>query len=131
VKVEPTPDAVAQSQRMTKGAFRKIGWTWTARQGWKRIPRRLQAVKLVPVPKKKRKTRKVRRISQAAPKPEKMAVAEVPQIATEQGRADSAPTPAPKPEKLTTRQIRRTWGGKYADLTPQSHTPTGGQGAGQ
>jgi hypothetical protein len=79
----------------------------------------------------KRKTRKVRRISQAAPKPEKMAVAEVPQIATEQGRADSAPTPAPKPEKLTTRQIRRTWGGKYADLTPQSHTPTGGQGAGQ
>jgi len=102
---------------MTKGAFRKIGWTWTARQGWKRFPRRLQAVKLVPVP-KKRKTRKVRRISPAAPKPEKMADAEAPQIATEQGRADSAPTPAPKPEKLTTPQIRRTWGGKYDSLPP-------------
>ena len=51
---------------MTRGGLRKVGWTWT-RQGWKRVPRRLLAVKLVPMP-KKRKTRKFRRISPAAPK---------------------------------------------------------------
>ncbi len=34
---------------MTKGAFRKVGWTWTTRHGWKRTPRRLQTVKAVPI----------------------------------------------------------------------------------
>ena len=71
------------------GALKKVGWTWTARQGWKRIPRRLRTVKLVPVP-KKRKTRKLRRISPAAPKPEKPDMAEAPKLTVEQGRADSA-----------------------------------------
>jgi hypothetical protein len=47
--------------------FRKIDWTWT-RQGWKRIPRRLQTVKLVPVPRKKRKALELHRINLASPK---------------------------------------------------------------
>jgi hypothetical protein len=36
-----------------------------------------------------------------------------------QGRADSAPTPAPKIDKAAPRKPRRTWGGKYDALTPK------------
>jgi hypothetical protein len=82
---------------MTGGASRKVGWTWT-RQGWKRIPRRLRQVKAVPLP-KKRKTRKLRRISPAEPKPEQPEATEAPNLAAEQGRAESAPTLAPTVEK--------------------------------
>ncbi len=79
---------------MGKGAFRKVSWTWTTRQGGKRIPRRLLAVKLVPMP-KERKIRKLRRISPASPKPEKQPRTEA-AIVTGQGRAVAAP----KPEKF-------------------------------
>ena len=81
--------------RMTGGASRKVGWTWT-RAGWKRVPRRLRQVKAVPLPSKRK--------AQNLP--------------GEQGRADSAPTLAPKLEKPATRKARQVWGGKYADLTP-------------
>src|SRR5271166_301085 len=97
---------------MTRSGMQKIGWTWT-RKGWKRIPRRLLGVKPVPMPPKKRKTRKLRRISPASPKPETAIHVKPRKIAVEQGRADSAPTLAPKLENLATRQPRRAWGGKY------------------
>jgi hypothetical protein len=100
---------------MSGGALKKVGWTWT-RNGWKRIPRRLRQVKKVPLP-KKRKTRKLRRISPAEPKPEKPSTDKAPNLTAEQGRADSAPTPAPKVEKSAPRKPRQTWGGKYADLS--------------
>ena|SRR5208337_1922541 len=129
---------------MTHGGLRKTGWILT-RHGWKRVPRRLFGVKLVPMPPKKRKTRKLRRISPASPKPETPIRAKIPQIAVVQGRADSAPTLAPKPEKPVLPQIRRAWSGKYDELSslpsaPVRHPPsprlrgTGGfdgQGAGQ
>ncbi len=101
---------------MTGGALKKVGWVWT-RQGWKRIPRRLQQVKKVPLP-KKRKTRKLRRISPAAPRPEKPSTDKAPNLAAEQGRADSAPTLAPQDRPAAPRKPRQAWGGKYADLTP-------------
>jgi hypothetical protein len=101
---------------MTGGASRKVGWTWT-RQGWKRIPRRLRTVKLVPVP-KKRKTRKLRRIVSVELKPEQPETTEAQNLTVEQGRADSAPTPAPKPGQPAPRKPRQAWGGKYADLSP-------------
>jgi hypothetical protein len=88
------------------GALKKVGWTWTARQGWKRIPRRLRTVKLVPVP-KKRKTRKLRRISPAAPKPEKPDMAEAPKLTVEQGRADSALLDGRGPENSPRASRRR------------------------
>lgn len=100
---------------MTRGALKKVGWTWT-RQGWKRIPRHMRQVKKVPLP-KKRKTRKLRRISPAEPKPEKAVAAAALNLPAEQGRADSAPTPAPKIEKPAPRKPRQAWGGKYADLS--------------
>jgi len=102
---------------MTSGALRKVGWTWT-RQGWKRIPRRLQTVKLVPVPRKKRKAPKLRRINLASPKPETPIIVEAEKTATSALEAVSAPTLAPKLEKPIPRQPRTAWGGKYAALTP-------------
>ena len=90
-----------------KRGFRKVGWTWT-RQGWKRVPRRMLAVELVPMP-KKRKTRKLRRISPASPKPETPIRAAPPKTAVGHGRADSAPTLAPKPETPVLRQMRMAY----------------------
>jgi hypothetical protein len=101
---------------MTGGALKKVGWTWT-RQGWKRIPRRLRQGKKVPLP-TKRKTRKLRRISPAEPKPEKPSTDKAPNLAAEQGRAESATTLAPKVEQPAPRKPRQAWSGKYADLTP-------------
>jgi hypothetical protein len=98
---------------MTRGARRKVGWTWTVKHGWKRIPRSLRRVKKVPLPSKHR-TRKKLMVSPAEPKAAKSAKA--PKIAMEQGRADSAPIPALKAGK--SRQPRKAWGGKYADLAP-------------
>ena len=43
--------------------------------------------------------------------------AKAPNLAAEQGRADSAPTPAPKTGQPAPRKLRQTWGGKYADLS--------------
>jgi hypothetical protein len=96
---------------MTGGASRKVGWTWTARQGWKRIPRRLRTVKPVPLP-KKRKTRKLRRISPAAPKPEKPDATEAQNLPVEQGRAAgghavASPRPLPRHHVLTRTRTRR------------------------
>jgi hypothetical protein len=44
--------------------------------------------------------------------------AAAPNLAAEQGRADSATTLAPKVEKPAPRKPRLAWGRKYADLTP-------------
>jgi hypothetical protein len=89
---------------MGKGIFRKVGWTWT-RQGWKPIPRRLLGVKLVPMP-KKRKVRKLRRVSPACPKAEKLIRAE-PQNLPAESEELSAPNPAvrgrPRPQRPTDR----------------------------
>jgi hypothetical protein len=87
----------------------------------------LLAVKLVPMP-KKRKTRKLRRISPASPRPEPPIRANVPKIAAEQGVANSAPTLALKPVAPAMRQIRRAWSGKYDELNSwRGQAPDGGQ----
>jgi hypothetical protein len=39
-----------------------------------------------------------------------------PQMAKEQGRAVSAPSPSPNPAKPATAQMRKPWRGKYDDL---------------
>ena len=44
--------------------------------------------------------------------------AEAPNLAAEQGEADSAPYPRLPTGQPTTRQIRRAWNGKYDDLAP-------------
>jgi hypothetical protein len=98
-----------------KRGLRKVGWTWT-RNGWKRIPRSLRRVKKVPLPSKHR-TRKAQ-VSAAKPREKPPTFAEAREQAAEQGRAVSAPTPAPKAGKPTPRQPRKAWGGKYADLAP-------------
>jgi hypothetical protein len=92
-----------------RGSLRKLGWVWS-RKGWKKVPRRMRQVKAVPLP-SKRKTRKIRRISPPAPRPE------APEIAQEQGRAVSAPIPTPKAAQPTARPLRRAWSGKYNDLS--------------
>jgi hypothetical protein len=107
---------------MTQGEFRKVGWTWTAR-GWKRIPRRLQQVKKVPMP-PPRKIRKKQGIGAAIPKTRPPTFAEARKLTVEQGRADSAPTPAPEIAARMTPQIRRAWNGKYDDLAKPNQTPT-------
>ncbi len=100
---------------MNGGGLRKLGWHWT-RKGWKRSPKHLLAVKKVPLP-TKRKTRKKVRITTAPPTEKPLTFAEARKLAVGQGRADSAPIPAPEAEKPATRQTRRAWSGKYADLT--------------
>ncbi len=100
---------------MTGGGLRKLGWHWTLK-GWKRSPKHLLAVKKVPLP-TKRKTRKKVRITAAAPTEKPLTFAEARKLAVGQGRADSAPTPAPEAEKPATRQTQRAWSGKYDDLT--------------
>jgi hypothetical protein len=107
---------------MTRGARRKVGWTWTVKHGWKRIPRSLRRVKKVPLPSKHR-TRKKLMVSPAEPKATKTPKA--PKIAAGQGRAVSAPILAPKAEKSAPPKPRKAWGGKYADLSP----PEGEEGA--
>jgi hypothetical protein len=99
-------------------AAHKVGWIWT-RAGWKRVPLRLRRVKKVPMPSKHRTRKLFMVMKPAEPKAKKAKPAlEAPQIAAGQGRAVSAPTPAPKPEKPVLRQIRRAWSGKYDELTP-------------
>jgi hypothetical protein len=100
-----------------KRGLRKVGWTWTARNGWKRIPRSLRRVKKVPLPSKHR-TRKKLMVSPAEPKAKKTKTAKAPELAAEQGRADSAPILAPNADKAAPRQPRKAWAGKYADLAP-------------
>ncbi len=99
---------------MNGAGLKKLGWHWT-RKGWKRSPKHLLAVKKVPLP-TKRKTRKKVRITPAAKRTEPPAQ-EAPQLAVEQGRAVSAPTPAPEAEKPAPPPPRRVWSGKYDDLT--------------
>ncbi len=41
---------------MKGGSYRKVGWVWT-KTGWKRVPKRSQAVKKIPVPTKRRARR--------------------------------------------------------------------------
>ena len=79
---------------MTNGEFRKVGWTWTA-MGWKRIPRRLQQVKKVPLP-PTRKVRKKQGVAGASLREKPPTFAEARNLAVEKGRGDSAPTPAPE-----------------------------------
>lgn len=55
--------------------------------------------------------------------PDEPLAPKAPKIAVEQGRAVSAPTLTPKPEKPVLRQIRRVWGGKYDELTPHEARP--------
>ena len=106
---------------MTGSGLRKLGWHWTWK-GWKRTPKRLLAVKKVPLP-TKRKTRKKTGITPAVPREKLPTFAEARKLAAEQWRADSAPTPAPEAGKPAARQTRRTWSGKYDDLTK----PTDGE----
>jgi hypothetical protein len=100
-----------------KRGLRKVGWTWTARNGWKRIPRSLRRVKKVPLPSKHR-TRKKLMVSPAEPRAKKPKTAKATELAAGQGRADSAPIPAPKAGAPAPRQPRKAWSGKYADLAP-------------
>ena len=82
---------------MTGSGLRKLGWHWTWK-GWKRTPKRLLAVKKVPLP-TKRKTRKKTGITPAVPREKLPTFAEARKLAAEQWRADSAPTPAPEAGK--------------------------------
>ena len=106
---------------MNNSGLKKLGWHWT-RKGWKRSPKHLLAVKKVPLP-TKRKTRKKVRITTAPPTEKPHTFAEARKLAVGQGRADSAPTPAPEAEKPATRQTRRAWSGKYEDLTKLPKEP--------
>ena len=101
---------------MQAGGFQKTGWHST-RQGWKRSPKHLLAVKKVPLP-TKRKTRKKAGMTPATPTEKPPTFAAARKLAAEKGRADSAPTLAPEAAKPAPRQMRKTWGGKYDDLTP-------------
>jgi hypothetical protein len=106
---------------MASSGFQKTGWHWT-RQGWKRTTKRLQQVKKVPLP-TKRKTRKKAGITPATPTEKPPTFAQARKLAAEQSRADSAPTLPPEATKPAPHQTRRTWSGKYADLTK----PTDGE----
>ena len=107
---------------MTQSGLRKLGWHWT-RKGWKRSPKHLLAVKKVPSP-TKRKTRKKARIDPAMPKEKPPTFAEARKLLAEQGRAVSAPTPAPEAGKPATRPMRQAWSGKYDALTrPATREP--------
>ncbi len=106
---------------MVEGTFRKTGWIWTAKV-WKRLPKRNAAVKKATPPRKKRRPLKVQRV-RAAEKRQKPVASEAPQIAMEKGRAVFAPTLATEADKRTTSQPRKTWAGKYDDLT----SPEGSQ----
>jgi hypothetical protein len=99
---------------VTGDGLKKLGWHWT-RKGWKRTPKHLLAVKKVPLP-TKRKTRKKAGITTAAPREKPPTFAEARKLAAGQGRADSAPTPAPEAAQPAQRQTRRAWSGKYDDL---------------
>lgn len=97
---------------MTAGGFRKAGWHWT-RKGWKRTPKRLQTVK------KATKRRPFKKATITPAEGEKLPTfAAARKLAAEQGRADSAPTPAADPAKPATPPPRKAWSGKYDDLTP-------------
>ena len=100
---------------MRVGGFRRRGWVWT-REGWKKTPRPLRQAKAVSKP-TRRKRRRIRRISRAAPKAATPLEAEASQVLKERGRADSARTPAPKAATPARRSPRRAWSGKYDDLT--------------
>src|SRR5271155_5169705 len=95
---------------MKIGRIRRHGWVWTS-QGWQKKPRRMRRVKSVPKPSTRRK-RRVRRISSAVRKSARPVEAEVRRVAKERDGTDSALTAKPAP-----RSPRRTWSGKYHDLT--------------
>jgi hypothetical protein len=100
---------------MTASGFQKTGRHWT-RKGWKSSPKHLLAVKKVPSP-TKRKTRKKARIDPAPPREKIPTFAEARKLLAEQGRAVSAPTPAPEAATPATRRMRQAWSGKYDELT--------------
>ena len=106
---------------MTAEGFQKAGWHWT-RKGWKRTPQRLQLVKKIAPPTKRRRLKKVPVTPADSTKPPTFAEAR--KLAAEQGRAVSAPTPPPKAAKPATPPPRRSWSGKYADLDrPKGEVP--------
>ncbi len=97
---------------MTSGGFRKLGWHWTTRHGWKRSRKRAATVK------KAAKRRPFKKVPfQPADREKLPTFAEARKLAAEQGRADSAPTPLPETAPPATRPIRRAWSGKYDALT--------------
>ena len=110
---------------MASSGLRKLGWHWTPK-GWKRTPKHLLAVKKVRLP-SKRKTRKKAAITPATPTEKPPTFAQARKLAVEQGRADSAPVPAPEAEKPATRPPRKTWSGKYDDLAKPTEGPTDGE----
>lgn len=98
---------------MTADDMRKAGWRWT-KKGWTRKPRRIERVKAAPMP-AKRKPRKIRRIHEID-----KATADKPHFLTvQQGRALSAPTPAPEAETPAPREYAQ-----LNDLTKQLQRPT-------
>jgi hypothetical protein len=106
---------------MTASGIRKLGWHWT-RKGWKRTPKHGTA-KAPRKPTQAQERAVARRLNdpprvkrKAAPKEKPPTFAEARKKAAEQGKADSAPTPAPEAAKPATRQMRQAWSGKYAGL---------------
>jgi hypothetical protein len=97
---------------MTGGEFSKTGWRRT-RSGWKRIPKLQAKVKKVAV--KRRPTKRLR--IQPAEAEKLPTFAEARKLAAEQGRADSAPIPAPPTVKPARATPRKAWSGKYDDLS--------------
>ncbi len=95
---------------MKGGTFRKVGWVWT-KTGWKRVPKRSQAVKKIPAP-TKRRSLKIHRIA-PAPKRTNPPRPEAPQLPL--GRGGRFPhrtggrdaSPAPSAAGLE-RELRRS-----------------------
>ncbi len=102
---------------MQAGGIKKASWHWT-RAGWKRSPKRLQTVKKIAAPTKRRSFKRV--VVQPASAEKPPTFAEARKLAAEQGMAESAPTPAPEAATRATRPPRRAWGGKYDALTNAS-----------
>ena len=99
---------------MTAGGFNNTGWHWT-RKGWKRKPKRLQSVKMPKGPTKRRAFKKT--VIKPADREKLPTFAETRKLAAEQAMAVSATTLAPEATNPATRQPRKAWSGKYADLT--------------
>ena len=95
------------------GGLGKVGWVWT-KAGWKQTPKRLQAVKKVATPPKRRPFKKV--AIKPAERHSVPTFAEARKLAVEQGMAVSAPIPAPEATTPAMHPPRRAWGGKYDQL---------------